>query len=62
MIKSPEIKVNPDVLKALRKSSGYIIEEIEKNKTTAAERRLTLSATRRLEGEIECFCYTINKI
>lgn len=36
MIKSPEIKVNPDVLKALREGSGYTVEEIAKKiKTTA---------------------------
>ncbi|RJQ55482.1 MAG: ImmA/IrrE family metallo-endopeptidase [Nitrospiraceae bacterium] len=36
MIKSPEIKVNPDVLKTLRESSGYTVEEIAKKiKTTA---------------------------
>jgi hypothetical protein len=28
MIRSPEIKINPDVLKTLRKSSGYTVEEI----------------------------------
>jgi Zn-dependent peptidase ImmA (M78 family)/DNA-binding XRE family transcriptional regulator len=36
MIKSPEIKVNPDILKTLRESSGYTVEEIAKKiKTTA---------------------------
>jgi len=30
MVKSPEIKVNPDVLKMLRESSGYTVEEIAK--------------------------------
>jgi len=30
MIKSPTIKVNPDVMKALRESSGYTVEEIAK--------------------------------
>ena len=30
MIKSPEIKVNPDVLKTLRESSGYTVEETAK--------------------------------
>jgi hypothetical protein len=30
MIKSPGIKVNPDVLKTLRESSGYTAEEIAK--------------------------------
>lgn len=35
MIKSPEIKVNPYVLKTLRESSGYTVEEIAKKiKTT----------------------------
>ena len=29
MIKSPAIKVNPNVLKTLRESSGYTVEEIE---------------------------------
>jgi hypothetical protein len=28
MSRSPEIKVNPDVLKTLRESSGYTVEEI----------------------------------
>jgi hypothetical protein len=28
MIKSPEIKVNPNVLKTLRESSGYTVDEI----------------------------------
>jgi Zn-dependent peptidase ImmA (M78 family) len=38
MIKSPEIKVNPDVLKTLRKSSGYTVEEIAKKiKTTVTK-------------------------
>jgi transcriptional regulator with XRE-family HTH domain len=36
--KSLEIKVNPDVLKALRESSGYTVEEIAKKiKTTATK-------------------------
>jgi hypothetical protein len=30
MLKSPEIEANPDVLKALRESSGYTVEEIAK--------------------------------
>ncbi len=30
MIKSPEIKANPDVLKTLREGSGYTVEEIAK--------------------------------
>ncbi len=30
MIKSPEIKINPDVLETLRESSGYTVEEIAK--------------------------------
>ncbi|MFZ5994397.1 MAG: hypothetical protein ACOYU4_05385 [Thermodesulfobacteriota bacterium] len=30
MIRSPEIRVNPDVLKTLRESSGYTVEEIAK--------------------------------
>jgi hypothetical protein len=30
MIKSPEIKVDPNVLKTLRESSGYTVEEIAK--------------------------------
>jgi Zn-dependent peptidase ImmA (M78 family) len=38
MIKSPEIKVNPDVLKTLRESSGYTVEEIAKKiKTTVTK-------------------------
>ena len=38
MIKSPEIKVNPNVLKTLRESSGYTIEEIAKKiKTSTAK-------------------------
>lgn len=36
MIKSPTIKINPDVLKTLREGSGYTVEEIAKKiKTTA---------------------------
>lgn len=36
MIRSPEIKVNPTVLKTLRESSGYTVEEIAKKiKSTA---------------------------
>ncbi len=38
MIKSPEIKINPNVLKTLRESSGYTVEEIaKKNKTTVTK-------------------------
>ena len=38
MIKSPEIKINPNVLKTLRESSGYTVEEIAKKiKTTATK-------------------------
>ncbi|MBM4136873.1 MAG: helix-turn-helix transcriptional regulator [Nitrospira sp.] len=38
MIKSPEIKVNPNVLKTLRESSGYTVEEIAKKiKTTVTK-------------------------
>ena len=38
MTKSPEIKVNPNVMKALRESSGYTVEEIaNKIKTTATK-------------------------
>lgn len=38
MIKSLEIKVNPNVLKTLRESSGYTVEEIAKKiKTTATK-------------------------
>lgn len=38
MTRSPEIKVNPDVLKTLRDSSGYTVEEIAKKiKTSAAK-------------------------
>jgi len=38
MVKSPEIKVNPDVLKTLRESSGYTVEEIAKKiKTTVTK-------------------------
>ena len=38
MIKSPEIKVNPDVLKTLREGSGYTVEEIAKKiKTTVTK-------------------------
>ena len=38
MIKSPEIKVNADVLKTLRESSGYTVEEIAKKiKTTVTK-------------------------
>ncbi len=38
MIKSPDIKVNPDVLRTLRESSGYTVEEIaRKIKTSAAK-------------------------
>jgi len=38
MIRSPEIKVNPDVLKTLRESSGYTVEEIAKKiKTTVTK-------------------------
>lgn len=38
MIKSPEIKVNPNVLKILRESSGYTVEEIAKKiKTTVTK-------------------------
>ena len=38
MAKSPEIKVNPDVLKTLRESSGYTVEEIAKKiKTTVTK-------------------------
>lgn len=46
MTKSPEIKVNPDVLKTLRESSGYTVEEIAKkikstiNKVQEAEKGL----------------------
>jgi hypothetical protein len=40
MIESPEIKVNPDVLKTLRESSGYTVEEIAKKiKATDAKGR-----------------------
>lgn len=40
MIKKPEIKVNPDVLKTLRVSSGYTVEEIAKKiKNTAVDGR-----------------------
>jgi len=48
MIKSPEIKVNTNVLKTLRESSGYTIEEIAKkikttaNKVQEAEKGLAL--------------------
>src|SRR4030042_927489 len=35
MIKSPEIKVNTDVLKTLRESSGYTVEEIAKKIKTS---------------------------
>ncbi len=35
MIRSPEIKVNHDVLKALRESSGYTVEEIAKKIKTS---------------------------
>jgi hypothetical protein len=38
MIRSPEIKVNPDVLKALRESSGYTVEEIAKKIKTSTNR------------------------
>jgi Zn-dependent peptidase ImmA (M78 family) len=38
MIKSPEIKVNTDVLKTFRENSGYTVEEIAKKiKTTVAK-------------------------
>jgi hypothetical protein len=38
MRKSLEIKVNPNVLKTLRESSGYTVEEIaKKTKTTATK-------------------------
>jgi transcriptional regulator with XRE-family HTH domain len=38
MIKSPEIKVNPNVLKTLSESSGYTVEEIVKKiKTTVTK-------------------------
>ncbi len=38
MIRSPEIKVNHNVLKTLRESSGYTVEEIAKKiKTSAAK-------------------------
>lgn len=38
MIKSPEIKVNPNVLKTLREGSGYTVEEIAKKiKTTVTK-------------------------
>jgi transcriptional regulator with XRE-family HTH domain len=38
MVKSPEIKVNPNVLKTLRESSGYTVEEIAKKiKTTVTK-------------------------
>src|SRR4030042_1096587 len=38
MLKSPEIKVNPAVLKTLRESSGYTVEEIAKKiKTTVTK-------------------------
>lgn len=46
MTKCPEIKVNPDVLKTLRESSGYTVEEIAKkvkstsNKVQEAEKGL----------------------
>jgi Zn-dependent peptidase ImmA (M78 family) len=46
MARSPEIKVNPDVLKTLRESSGYTVEEIAKkvkstsNKVQEAEKGL----------------------
>ncbi len=40
MIKSPDIKVNPAVLKTLRESSGYTVEKIAKKiKTTAVDGR-----------------------
>ena len=38
MIKSPEIKVSPNVLKTIRESSGYTVEEIAKKiKTTVTK-------------------------
>src|SRR4030043_1363064 len=38
MLRSPEIKVNPNVLKTLRESSGYTVEEISKKiKTTVTK-------------------------
>lgn len=38
MAKSPEIKVNPDMLRTVRESSGYTVEEIAKKiKTTATK-------------------------
>jgi len=38
MIRSPEIKVNNDVLRILRESSGYTVEEIAKKiKTTVTK-------------------------
>lgn len=36
--KSVEIKVSADVLKALRESSGYIIEEVAKELRTSEEK------------------------
>ena len=38
MLRSPEIKINPDVLKTLRESSGYTVEEVAKKiKTTSTK-------------------------
>ncbi len=38
MKRSPEIKVNPDVLRTLRESSGYTVEEIAKKIKTSASK------------------------
>jgi hypothetical protein len=38
MIKSPEIKVNTDVLKTFRENSGYTVEEIAKKIKSVPEK------------------------
>jgi len=54
MKKSPEIKVNPDVLKTLRKSSGYTVEEIAK--------KIKTSVTKVKEVEEGLALYTLTQI
>ncbi|MBI4823851.1 MAG: ImmA/IrrE family metallo-endopeptidase [Nitrospirae bacterium] len=52
MTKSPEIKVNPEVLKALREISGYSIDEVAKKLKTTAEK------IKKIEGGLAEFTLT----
>lgn len=54
MVKSPEIKVNPNVLKTLRESSGYTVEEIAK--------KIKTSATKVQEAEKGIALFTLTQI